>query len=111
MAGSAVLTMVESSVCMKKPVATNQSRKRSDLSGADVSGGILESYPAASRKRRSIGQVLHDFRHLSDGCTVRPRGEYRHSNRPTKVGKGKPIHDESDHLAAATRLRCRAGHD
>ena len=32
-AGSAVLTMVESSVCMKKPVATSHRRMRSDLSG------------------------------------------------------------------------------
>jgi hypothetical protein len=70
MAGSAVLTMVESSVCMKKPVATSHRRMRSDLSG-DI--GRLTVFGCGWR-HRSIGQVLHEFRRLSDACRVGAAG-------------------------------------
>ncbi|GAB6847800.1 hypothetical protein JCM10599A_16040 [Paraburkholderia kururiensis] len=66
MAGSAVFTMVESSVCMKKPVATSHNmtvRERADgvadgAAGAVVGTGmgVLEER-AAGRWKASTGQV------------------------------------------------------
>jgi hypothetical protein len=87
-AGRAVLTMVVSSVCMKKPVATSHRRKRSDLSGGMVMNGIRRQEFASTGacKRCSIGIVLQNFRRLSDASTLAGAGEYPgHSN----VARGK----------------------
>ena len=64
MAGSAVLTMVESSVCMKKPMATSQSRARGDRGRWAWSGVAMFECAGGGLAERTLSGAIGPLKRL-----------------------------------------------
>ena len=79
MAGSAVLTMVESSVCMKKPVATSHNMMVSDW-GEGV--GVTFERIVSGMKGAGGGSAV-----ILRGCTHGLRTDVRHNRRSDLTGR------------------------